>query len=260
MQLTKTIASAIFSAAILLACNSNNSTKGSVAGATDNSSASTNSGDDMYYELTTTSSGKDNTINMTTKMFVSSKGKMRSETYIYNSANRDKNLAPIVSIGRSDKPDESIIIDDSAKTYSVNHIDSTDLNSGFKTESTATKIGEEKILGFNCVHAKIISNKKIGGFFNETDTIDLWRSNEVPMQASVKDLMDRFESKTGNSMYSQSAADQLKQMGCEGFMVKLTMKSKNVSTMMQLTKAEHRDLPANMFEIPAGYKEDKSGM
>jgi len=25
-------------------------------------------------------------------------------------------------------------------------------------------------------------------------------------------------------------------------------------------KVEHRDFPASMFEIPAGYKEDKSGM
>ena len=29
---------------------------------------------------------------------------------------------------------------------------------------------------------------------------------------------------------------------------------------MQLTKVEHRDLPASMFEIPAGYTEDKNGL
>ena len=49
-------------------------------------------------------------------------------------------------------------------------------------------------------------------------------------------------------------------MGCEGFMVKMEIKNKNASTVMQLTKVGHKDLPASMFEIPPGYTEDKSGM
>ncbi len=49
-------------------------------------------------------------------------------------------------------------------------------------------------------------------------------------------------------------------MGCVGFMVKMEIENKDASTVMQLTKAENRDLTASMFEIPAGYKEDKNGM
>ena len=223
-------------------------------------SSTASSGNDIYYELTTTSNGKNISMNGVTKMYVSSKGDMRSEMNLSSFATGNKTSAPIILIAHADKPAESILIDDSAKTYTVNHIDATDLNTGFKTESTATKIGEEKILGFNCVHAKIISNKKMGSFFNETDTIDLWRSNDVPVQPTVKDLMNQFESRTGNFMYSKEVTDQLKQMGCEGFMIKLTMNGKDVSMVLQLTKVEHRNLPSDIFQIPAGYKEDKNGM
>jgi hypothetical protein len=55
-------------------------------------------------------------------------------------------------------------------------------------------------------------------------------------------------------------ADKLKQMGCEGFMVKLQMKTKNTLMATELTKVENITIPAGMFEIPGGYKEDKSGM
>ncbi|MGH2563539.1 MAG: DUF4412 domain-containing protein, partial [Ginsengibacter sp.] len=91
----------------------------------------------------------------------------------------------------------------------------------------------------------------------DLDTIDLWRSNEVPMQSKVKGLFNQFESRTGNAMYSPETTAQLKQMGCDGFMVKMQMGSKDVSMVMQLTKAEHRDLPASMFKVPAGYTEVK---
>ena len=49
-------------------------------------------------------------------------------------------------------------------------------------------------------------------------------------------------------------------MGCEGFMVKLTMNGNDVSMVLQLTKVEHRNLPSDIFQIPAGYKEDKNGL
>jgi hypothetical protein len=35
---------------------------------------------------------------------------------------------------------------------------------------------------------------------------------------------------------------------------------KNDAMVLQLTKVEHRNLPSGMFQIPAGYTEDKSGM
>lgn len=260
MKNLKLLSLFILSTIFLFACSGNttqNSGKDSTSTAT---SSTSSSGDDMYYELTTTATGKDMSMNGVTKMFVSSKGDMRSETDMVTSFKGNKRGVPIIVIAHSNKPDESIIIDDSAKTYTINHIKREDFDTQEKTQSTVTKIGDEKILGFNCVHAKIISKKSIGNFYSMVDTVDIWRSNDVPMQAAVKDLMNQFESRTGNYMYSKEVSDQLKQMGCEGFMVKMEIKNKDASTVMQLTKVEHRDLPASMFQIPSGYTEDKNGM
>ena len=218
------------------------------------------SGDDMHYELTSVSTGRNINMKMVTDMYVSSKGDMRVEMHTDMTFKGRRSPIPMVLLGHSNKPDESIIIDDSAKTYTVHHIDTADLNAGIKTESTVTKVGTEKILGYDCVHAKIISSKKMGSYFNQTDTLNVWRSKDVPMQSSVKELFTQFESRTGNYMYSKETVAKLKEMGCEGFLVKLTMNGKNVSMVMQLTKAEHKVLPASMFQIPSGYKETKEGM
>ncbi|MEP7252952.1 MAG: DUF4412 domain-containing protein [Ginsengibacter sp.] len=255
MQLTKTIASIILSAGLLFSCNNNASSDRLANAAT--VPGTYGSGDDYYYELTTNSSGKNISINEVTKMFVSSKGDMRSEMEIHNSASGNKASAPIIIIAHADKPGDSFDIDDSAKTYSVNHVDSGDVSSGEKIQSTATKIGDEKIMGFNCVHARIISKKTMGSFYSTIDTIDLWKSNDVPQQPAVKKLLAKTESGTGNSMYSTETAGQLQQMGCDGMTVKMIMNSKDVSMTLQLTKVERRDIPGNMFEIPAGYKEVK---
>jgi hypothetical protein len=251
----------IFTACLFLSCSGSSAANVAVK---DSSAAvavaSSGSGDDMYYELTSVSTGKNINIKMVTEMYVSSKGDMRVEMHSNMALGGHKTPIPMVLIGHANKPDESIIIDDSTRTYIVHHIDTAGMNAGFKSESTVTKVGEEKVLGYNSVHAKIVSNKKIGNFYNETDTINVWRSEDVPMQANVKELFTQFESRTGSFMYSKETAARLKQMGCEGFLVKFTMNGRNVSMVMQLTKAEHRNLPAAMFQIPVGYKEEKNGM
>ena len=248
-----------FSVCLLVACSGNSSsTNNNRSASADPVSGS--SGKDMYYEYTLTTTGKDIAINGNTKLYISSKGDMRSEMNMTSSLVKNKTSAPIVTIGHSDKPDESIIIDDDAKTFTINHIDQNGFNTGEKIQSTVSKIGEEKIMGFNCVHARVVSKKSIGTLYSDVDTIDLWRSKEVPVLASVKSLMDKLEAKTGNTMYSQDAVNQLKQMGCEGFMVRMTIGSKNSNVKEELTKVEPRDLSANLFQIPAGYKEDKNGI
>jgi Domain of unknown function (DUF4412) len=250
----------IFPAFLFLSCSGSSAANSVKDSSSTLTSASSGSGDDMYYELTSVSIGKNINMKMVTVMYVSSKGDMRVEMHTDMSFKGHKSPIPMVLIGHANKPDESIIIDDSAKTYIVHHIDSADLNAGIKTESSVTKVGEEKVLGYDCVHAKVISNKKMGSFYNETDTINVWRSKDVPMQSNVKELFTQFESRTGSYMYSKETAARLKEMGCEGFLVKLTMNGKNVSMVMQLTKAEHRNLAASMFQIPAGYKETKEGI
>lgn len=250
----------IFSACLHLSCSGSSASSAGKDSSSTFKASSSGSGDDMYYELTTVSTGKNINMKMVMAMYVSSKGDMRVEMHSDMNFQGHKSPIPMVLIGHSNKPDESIIIDDSAKTYMVHHIDTADLGAGVTMESTVTKLGEEKVFGYNCVHAKIISHKKIGNLYNETDTINVWRSKDVPMQSDVKELFTQFESRTGSYMYSKETAARLKEMGCEGFTVKLTTNAKNHSMVMQLTKAEHKTLPASMFQIPAGYKEIKGDM
>jgi len=249
-----------FPACLLFSCSGSSASNAVKDSSMVVSGSSSGSGDDMLYELTTLSTGKNMNMKMVMTMYVSSKGDMRVEMHSDIDFKGHKSPIPMVLIGHSNKPDESIIIDDSAKTYIVHHIDTADMNAGINTESTVTKVGEEKVFGYDCIHAKVISDKKIGSFYNVADTINLWRSKDVPMQADVKALFTQFESRTGSYMYSKETVAKLKEMGCEGFTVKMITNAKDHSTVMQLTKAEHKTLPASMFQIPAGYKEIKNGM
>ena len=255
MQYVKLFSGIILLAVFSFVC-SGTTTANADKESSSNISAPSGSGKDMYYEYNSATAGKAMTVKTVIKMYVSSNGSMRVEIDVENSAMKGKSSGPMIIIGHSDKPNESISIDDAAKTYSINHFTDNDFNTDQKIKSTATKIGEEKILGFNSVHARIISNKSIGSIYSDVDTVDLWRSNNVPMQATVKELFDKFNSK-GMAMYSADVANQLKQMGCEGFLTKMEIHSKRFSTTEILVKAETRDLPANMFQIPAGYTEVK---
>ena len=96
-----------FSVCLLVACSGNSSS------ANNNGSASADpvsgsSGKDMYYEYTLTTTGKDIAMNGVTKLYISSKGDMRSEMNMSSPLSKNKPSAAIVTIGHSDKPDESI--------------------------------------------------------------------------------------------------------------------------------------------------------
>ena len=253
MKYLKTITYLMFSTCILMSCNNNGSVNGSASAGS--SSGTSGSGDDYYYESTVTTTGKDITMDELVKMYVSAKGDMRTEADIKSSMNGNKVNAPMILIGKVDKPTESISIDDSAKSYTINQIDTGKIgNDDMKITSTTTKIGTEKIMGFDCVHAQVISNKSMGGFYKSIDTVDIWKSTDVPMQSSVKNKLDKMG---GTGLYSAEAAQQLKDMGCSGMTVKMTSNSDKNKITVQLTKVERKDLPASLFEIPSGYKEEK---
>jgi hypothetical protein len=253
--------SIFFFVAVLLACSNNNAATGPNGSASADAST-TGTGADMYYEYTTTTVGK--TMNMSgyMKLYISAGGGVRSEMDMSNPAVKKDNSRPIVLIASKDKPNQSISIDDAQKTYTINSIDTSGSASGagddpFKLASTVTKIGEDKIMGFNSVHARIVSTKHMGALGNMTDTIDLWNSPDVPLAPFFRHYMDKNMSRSWTALMTLAAADQLKQMGCTGFMLKMETGSKDAGMRMELTKIQKGDFPTSMFEIPAGYKEDK---
>jgi len=197
-------------------------------------------------------------INGIRKLFISSAGDFRTEMDMTMNFNGHQTTNNMISIGHADKPEESIILDDEAKTYSVLNVNKLNLNNGTKTQSTVTKIGEENIMGFQSVHARIFNTTTNSGMLITTDTMEIWKSSEIPLPDKVKEWIDHSDSKSMSVAFAPDVAPQLKQMGCVGMFVKIIVKGKNSSTNWELTKVEHKDLPASIFQIPAGYTEDKS--
>ena len=122
-------------------------------------------GGDMYYEYAIKTIGEKTNFNSFMKLYLSSKGNVRMEmSRPIPTADGKGKLANLIVIGNSDKPNETITIDDDKKTYTINHIDSDSIKSPLKMQSVATKIGEEKLIGYNSVHARIVSNNSLGSF------------------------------------------------------------------------------------------------
>ena len=261
MQNLKKLSLILLTSILWTACSNNNAATGSNGSASADASVA-GTGADMYYEYTTTMVGKSMNIIGYVKLYISADGGVRSEMDMSSAAAKTARSGPIVLIAIKDKPNQSISIDDDKKTYTVNFIDTSGNAPGsgddpFKMVSTVTKVGEEKIMGFNSVHTRTISTKHMGPLGNMTDTIDLWNSPDVPLAPFFRHYMDKNMSRSWTILMTPAAADQIKQMGGTGFMLKMQTGSKDAGVRMELTKMQKGDFQKSMFEIPAGYKEDK---
>lgn len=245
---------------IFASCQSTNSNSGNSSGSTNNSNTgsveTSGSGKDVFIEMANNTSGKQMQLQANTKMYLAANGKVRMEMVM---AMNNKPSSEMISIGDASHPYENMVLDDSAKTYYINHVDTADMGKADEhTKYTVNKIGEETIAGFHCTHARVIATKNYNAaasFMNSVDTTDLWLSPDVPIPAPAKKYMDLATGKMSGLLFSASVASQLKQMGCEGFMVKFAMRSKNTSSVSQITKVRHDNFPASLFEVPAGYKQ-----
>lgn len=255
MKYIKIFAAILLSPICFLSCNSNSSNSSG-----SNTAVTSGSGKDTYIEMTGDTKGDKMQMQTLTKIFLADNGKVRMEMGLLRDG---KYTTAMVSVGDANTPNQSTLLDDSAKTYTINHIDTADFNmsDGSNTKYAVSKIGQEQIAGFNCTHARIIANKNYNGpasFMNSIDTTDLWLSPDVPIPSAEKKYMEMSTSKMSGVLFNADVAKQLNQMGCEGFMVKFDMHSKNVASTNQITKVTRQDFPAAMFEVPQGYKQ-KSG-
>ncbi len=252
MKYIKIITAILLSSLFFIACKSNSSND-----SVGNTAVTSGSGKDTYIEMTGNTKGAKMQMQTLTKVYLADNGKVRMEVGLLRDG---KYTTEMVSVGDANNPNQSMLLDDSAKTYTINHVDSADLNAGdgSNTKYAVSKIGQEQIAGFNCTHARIIANKTyngVGSMFNSIDTTDLWLSPDVPIPAAEKKYMEMSTSKMSGVLFNADVANQLKQMGCEGFMVKFDMNSKDVASTNQITKVTRQDFPAGMFDVPQGYKQ-----
>ena len=145
-------------------------------------------------------------------------------------------------IGHAGMPRYSILLYPDTKSFVFNIIDTAAINSGGSTYQV-TKVGNETVLGYNCIHSKmttITAGQKVG------ITQDIWTSTAVPGYADLKKM-------TINQNVTPKMMQALEQAGCGGSFVKMDMQAKGFSMDMQLITADRRNFPASMFQIPAGY-------
>ena len=153
----------------------------------------------------------------------------------------------MVSLMQKDKPDVTYTLNETSKTYTERKKgeskDITDNNT-----YTVKKIGDEKVNGYNCIHA-IVSQGK--------ETYDVWNTKDIADYSKYSEAMNSNE-KMGSSKRQQA----LKDAGCDGFPVKTVHKGneREGEMTMELVKMEKKSFSKSDFEIPADYtKSENSG-
>jgi hypothetical protein len=146
-------------------------------------------------------------------------------------------------LGRAGQPRYSVMLYPETKRYKLNVIDTARLNNGGGQTYQVTKIGVEAVGGYSCTHARMTVT---GGDKKVIMTDELWVSPAVPGYAQMKQDMS-------NAHVTPKMLQALSQAGCDGFIVKMTGQSPQMTMQMQLITAARKSFPASQFEIPAGY-------
>ena len=149
----------------------------------------------------------------------------------------------MVNMTMSDHPDLIYSINDNSKSYTESK--KTDVAQEDKREYTVKKIGEEKVNGYNCIHALVTEGAQ---------TSDMWTTKDVP---EYNKHAGAFAS--NKRMGSPKRDKALKDAGCDGLPVKIINKGneREGDVTMELVKLEKTTYAKSDFEIPAGYT--KSG-
>ncbi|HEY4110353.1 DUF4412 domain-containing protein [Puia sp.] len=198
-------------------------------------------GSGFYYQyLTTATSKKNGTVKDTSYRWLTNGGEGRSEMRI---AMPGVASGKLTVVGRAGQPTYSILLDPDNKGYSLCVIDTGLINSR-NTTYKVTKVGDETVDGYACVHVKLTSTSG-SGLFKSSSTEDLWTSTAVPGYSLYHNLSDQ----TVNYGMIQA----LEKAGAGGMMVKMAASGKDYSMSYDLTDARSGSYPASLFMIPAGY-------
>lgn len=148
-----------------------------------------------------------------------------------------------VILGRASMPHYSIMLHANTRTYTLHVIDTAAINRSDGWTYQVTKVGTERIGGYDCVHARVTMSKP---GTKESIMEDIWNSTQVPGYSALKKL-------TTTQNVTPQFMKALEQAGCDGFIVKMTLHGAAYSMEMLLTQSVRKDFSASEFEIPAGY-------
>jgi hypothetical protein len=147
-------------------------------------------------------------------------------------------------------PERLTMLNDESKTYSIwDASKNRDAGKTPKESYTVEKLGKETVAGLSCQNALLTSSRG--------NTIEVCVSRELAVSSDWLAAMNRREG--GGASWIQALRDN----GLEGFPIRLVMGGRNgaeTTMTMELTRVERRSLPAELFEVPAGYKQTDFAM
>lgn len=142
------------------------------------------------------------------------------------------------------KPGVAYLVNDAKKTYS--EIDTAKNASPARADEetfTVKKLGSEKVSGFDCAHSLIKGSK--GSEFEVWSTKDLGSGSEY------------WASQRGASRSSLARA--MKEASVEGWPVKTVHRSGEMTTTMELVRADRKAVPASLFDLTGYQKSQETG-
>lgn len=156
----------------------------------------------------------------------------------------------------TDKPNESILLNDEVKTYSI--INPDELAESFAMgdfskyqEETTKIIGEEKMNGYASTHVEVTTNINMPGMSgNEVSTVsNYWLSKDVPGYA----ILEKFLEKNPKMLGADKGIEDIYK---HGIPVKQIDSEQGVESMVfELISAEKTEVSKEKFEIPGEYTE-----
>ena len=197
-------------------------------------------GSGFSYQYLMTATSKKSTVRDTSYRWLTNDGEGRSEMKILMPGVASGKL---IVIGRAGQPHYSILLDPDNKGYSLAVIDTALMNSTHQTYKV-TRVGNETVDGYPCVHVKLTTTSG-SGIFKSSSTEDLWTSTNVPGYALYQKLSDQTVS------YPMMQA--LQQAGAGGVMVKMAASGKDYAMTYDMIEAKSGSYPASLFTIPNGY-------
>jgi hypothetical protein len=182
----------------------------------------------------------------TSRTFVSQAGMRQEVTF----GKKGEAVTMVTLILRS-KPGLAFMVNDDKKTYA--ELDLASMKGAAAEKSpekyTVTRLGNEKVAGYDCAHGKVQSSKG--------DHWEVWATREI---SGAED----FWSSLSSEQKDQGGARLYKAMkdaGLDGWPVKMVVQGKGSGEgpmTWEATRIERKALASHLFSL-AGYKKSESG-
>ena len=138
---------------------------------------SANGGSGVFIQYAIIINIKETTTKDTSTSYLTESGEGRTEMNLAGMMGV-KDGKSMIMLARANEPRFSLMLNPADKTYTLNVIDTSLINSA-KSTYEVTKVGNETVSGYSCIHSKL---KETTGssIFKSTTEMDVWTSTSVP--------------------------------------------------------------------------------